>query len=90
MQYITTTELRTKSSDLINALLAGYSVKLIHRSKPIAKIEPAPQLLTRPSNVALFEKAIRSFKLPRLSLRQARTRYSSHLRRKYGQRLSGR
>ena len=40
MQYITTTELRTKTSELVKILKMGHSVLLIHRSKIIAEIIP--------------------------------------------------
>ncbi len=40
MQYITTTELRTKSRELVETLREGNSAYLIHRSKVIAIITP--------------------------------------------------
>ncbi|MBI2086209.1 hypothetical protein HYT74_02620 [Candidatus Daviesbacteria bacterium] len=40
MQFITTTELRTKSKELVKTLQEGNSVYLIHRSKVIATIMP--------------------------------------------------
>lgn len=41
MQYITTTELRTKTPELIETLSRGQSVILIHRSKVIGEFKPA-------------------------------------------------
>lgn len=40
MQYITFTELRTKTKWLVKMLLAGNSVLLIYRSKIIGEIIP--------------------------------------------------
>ena len=40
MNLITTTELRTKTSKLIESLLRGEEVDLIHRSKVVATIKP--------------------------------------------------
>lgn len=40
MNYLTTTDLRTKSSDLIRTLATGASVDLIHRSRVVGAIVP--------------------------------------------------
>lgn len=44
MQTITTTELRTKSKSLVESLIAGKSVQLIHRSQVIGEIHPKEQV----------------------------------------------
>ena len=40
MQYITTTDLRTKTPELINTLKQNGEVSLIHRSKIVGIIKP--------------------------------------------------
>ena len=40
MKFISTTNLRTKSSQLIASLLAGNSVSLLYRSKLVGQIIP--------------------------------------------------
>ena len=40
MNLITTTELRTKTSDLVKSLLNGQEVQIIHRSKLIGTVKP--------------------------------------------------
>lgn len=41
MDYITTTNLRTQSSKLVDDLKKGRSVSLVHRSKIVGVIKPA-------------------------------------------------
>ena len=40
MDFITTTELRTKTTELVNALTHGQSVRLIHRSRIVGTFQP--------------------------------------------------
>lgn len=40
MEYITTTQLRTQSSDLVKQLTSGIKVILLHRSKVVGAIIP--------------------------------------------------
>ena len=40
MQYITTTQLRTESKELVKVLQEGRSVDLIHRSRVVGEIKP--------------------------------------------------
>ena len=53
MQTITTTQLRTKSSELIKSLEKGDSISLIHRSKIVGVIKPKaePKALTRATSL---------------------------------------
>ncbi len=44
MQYISTTELRTKTPELIKTLSQGQSVILIHRSKVIGEFKPVQKI----------------------------------------------
>lgn len=91
MQYITTTQLRTKSTDLISLLAAGASVDLIHRSKIVGTIQPKshePKALT-PKDIIDLKKAIKALNLPKLSDKQREANYRRHLLKKYGPRISG-
>ena len=87
MQYITTTELRTKSKKLVEALQEGKSVDLVHRSKVIGEIKPII-FDPKPFNVAKFLKTIKKLNLPRLSKRQMEARYRKHMVEKYGKSIS--
>lgn len=64
MQYITTTELRIKTSKLIEELKSGGSVTLIHRSKIVGQFKPA-QPDPKPFDPEAFEKAISGLNLPK-------------------------
>ena len=87
MQYITATELRTKSKELVKSLANGNSVTLIHRSKVIGEIKPKIYD-PKPFNAAKFLKTVKKLNFPRLSKRQIETRYRKHMMEKYGKGLS--
>lgn len=82
MQYITTTELRTRSSKLIETLKSGQGVTLIHRSRVIGKVEPAYE--PKPFDAEKFERLIKSLNLPKTTYAQREKIYRSHLMKKYG------
>ncbi|TSC87876.1 MAG: Uncharacterized protein G01um10147_379 [Microgenomates group bacterium Gr01-1014_7] len=89
MNYITTTDLRTKSSELIETLKKGGSVSLIHRSKIVGEIKPAqePKPLTK-EGIARIKKLAKELNLPKLSYKERERRYRRHLMEKYGKDLS--
>lgn len=89
MQYITTTELRTKSRQLIELLQEGRSVELIYRSKIVGKIQPAndPKPLTK-EDIKQIRKLAAKLNLPKLSYKEREKRYRKHLMEKYGADLS--
>ena len=90
MDYITTTQLRTDSPRLIEALLAGRSVDLIHRSKMIGEIRPkkqSPKIMTKESIQELIALAKKK-NLPKLSYKERDKRYREHLMKKYGKSFS--
>lgn len=89
MQYITTTELRTKSKELVEILRDGRSVDLVHRSKVIGRVEPIqePKPLTK-EDIEKIQKLARKFNLPKLSYKERERRYRKHIMEKYGQGLS--
>lgn len=89
MNYITTTDLRTKSSELVEALKRGDSVSLIHRSKVIGDITPARVSEAPPVNVEAFRKFLKSIKPKSIIPRSQREKvYRAHLEKKYGKGIS--
>jgi antitoxin (DNA-binding transcriptional repressor) of toxin-antitoxin stability system len=88
MNYITTTQLRTKTPELINTLLSGGSINLVHRSKIVGEIIPKksePKIF----NAARFEKIVKQLKFKPLTRKEAENNYRDHIINKYGQGLSG-
>lgn len=85
MNYITTTELRTKSKKLVETLKSGGNLKLIHRSKVIGKIEPTQEARPLTENdIKELKKAAKKLNLPKLSYIERERRYRKHLEEKYG------
>lgn len=90
MQYVTTTELRTKSKELIQTLQEGRSVDLVHRSRVVGRVQPAidePKPLTKEA-IKKIKKLARELNLPKLSYRERERRYRKHIMEKYGKGLS--
>ena len=85
MNYITTTDLRTKSSELIETLKKGASVSLIHRSKIIGEIKPKYE--AKPFDAKKFKKLTDKLNLPKTSYAQREKIYRKHLMEKYGKDL---
>ena len=86
MDYITTTNLRTQSSQLIDTLKKGGSISLIHRSKIVGVIKPAQA--SKSFDVEAFKRAIAGLNLPKTSISEREKRYRDHLMKKYGKDLS--
>jgi hypothetical protein len=90
MDYITTTQLRTDSPRLLEALLAGRSVDLIHRSKMVGEIRPkkqSPKIMTKKDIQDLIALA-KKMNLPKLSYKERDKRYRARLMEKYGKSIS--
>lgn len=89
MNYITTTQLRTKSSELISSLSKGESIFLVHRSKIIGEIKPKEVIkpLTK-GDIKELQKLAAELNLPKTSYKEREKKYRSHLVKKYGQSLS--
>lgn len=90
MNFITTTGLRTKSSDLVESLKNGKSVSLIHRSKVVGVISPTreePRSLTKADINKMNELATR-LNLPKISYKNREKSYRKHLLDKYGKGIS--
>jgi len=87
MQYITTTELRTKSKELVNSLSRGESVILIHRSRVVGQIKPkTPE--PKVFNTERFVEITKKLNLPELSHKERERRYRKHLMDKYGKNIT--
>lgn len=87
---ITTTELRTKTSDVIMALLAGESVNIINRSKIIGEIKPQ-KYQNKPlsqEDIAKIKAAAKRMNLPKLTDKQLSRNYRNHIMKKYGKSIS--
>lgn len=86
MNYITTTELRTRSSELIDFLLAGETVDLIHRSSIVGTIIPKeeePGNLTK-DDLKKIAEALDQLNLPTTAAPERVKNYRLHLKTKYG------
>lgn len=86
MKNITTTELRTKSKQLVMALRDGEAVNLIHRSLVIGRIQPVkpkPKVF----NAMRMEKVVQELNLPYIPLHKREKLYRKHLIEKYGKDL---
>lgn len=88
MNYLTTTGLRTQSSQLINSLKQGKKISLVHRSQVIGEISPIH------TSIKAFDvKKFREFiKMPEdknsLSYQKRERIYREHLEKKYGKNFS--
>lgn len=88
MDYITTTNLRTESSKLIEDLKKGRSVSLIHRSKIVGVIKPA-SLTAGSIDAAELRKFLTGVKPKKLVPQQQREKaYRRNLLEKYGKNIS--
>lgn len=87
MNLITATELRTKSKELIDTLLSGRSVDIIHRSRIVGVIKPK-KVEEKVFDAQRFLKLVKQINFPRLSVKERERRYRQHLERKYGKNLS--
>lgn len=90
MLYITTTQLRTKSSKLVHDLSLGQVIQLVHRSKIIGELKPKQKNSKILSQIDLKEiiQTVKAAKIPRLSDKQIATRYRNHLKKRYGKNIS--
>jgi antitoxin (DNA-binding transcriptional repressor) of toxin-antitoxin stability system len=88
MNYITTTNLRTQSSQLVDSLKQGKRISLVHRSQVIGEISPVKK------DAKSFDiKKFRTFvkppqKVGSLSYQKRARLYRKHLEEKHGKDLS--
>lgn len=86
--FITTTELRTRSSELVKLLAAGKSINLVHRSKMIGEIQPQKSDRTKTFSTKEFSKKVQKLHLPKLTLKEIDRRYRKAMMKKHGKYLS--
>ncbi|OGK11908.1 hypothetical protein A2954_06440 [Candidatus Roizmanbacteria bacterium RIFCSPLOWO2_01_FULL_37_12] len=87
MNYISTTALRTSTSQLIDTLKKGGNIKLIHRSKIVGIIKPVEDV-PKPFDVKKFRRLVKDLNLPKTTYKQREKIYRIHLMEKYGKNLS--
>jgi len=89
MDYITTTNLKAQSSELINTLKKGGVVSLIHHSKIVGVIKPKrePKMLTKTA-INQLKKLAENINLQKTSYEKREKIYRDHLMDKYGKDLS--
>lgn len=90
MTYITTTDLRTKSSQLVSSLLKGMEISLIHRSKVVGVIKPVqkPAKPLTQEDIDTLKKLAQEHNLPKTTYKQRERTYRKHLMNKYGKNIS--
>jgi len=89
MQVITTTELRTRSKELVETLLGGRTVGLIHRSRVVGEIKP--KIEEKPltlEDIKQLRKFAEEMNLPKLTYKERDKRLRRNLMEKYGQDIS--
>ncbi len=84
---VTSTELRTKTPQVIATLLHGGTIDFVHRSKVIGEIRPK---VTEPKtfNARKFLKLTQKLNLPPLTHQELAQNYREHIDKKYGQDIS--
>jgi len=86
MTYLTTTELRTKSSQLVATLKKGSLVSLVHRSKIIGVISPISE--EKIFDVEKFEQIRNKMNLKPTTYKERDTLYKKRFEEKYGKNIS--
>jgi len=89
MNYITSTELRTKTTELVEKLEAGEEVRLLHRSKVLGTIRPEhmdKKPLKTIEDTQKFFKDMRAIakKVGKYTKSQRDVNYKKHMETKYG------
>lgn len=89
MDTITTTNLRTQSSQLIDTLKKGGVVSLIHRSKVVGLIKPQREIkVLRQTDIKQIKAISQTLNLPKLSYEERENLYRKQLLNKYGKDIS--
>lgn len=83
MNTITATELRTKTKDLMEALLNGEEISVIHRSKVIGVFKPKKQGPVV-FDAKKFTEIVEKMNVPKLSQKEREKRYISAMIKKHG------
>lgn len=90
MYTITTTQLRTQTTRLVNLLRQGQEVSLIHRSRLVGRVMPQqkqPKVFKR-FDARRMAELVEQLNLPQLSRAEMERNYRDHMIKKYGKHLS--
>lgn len=88
MNYISTTNLRTQSSQLVDLLKQGNIISLVHRSKIIGEISPVSPN-TKSFDIKIFRDFVKITNSGKnLSYQERDKLYRKQLKEKYGKNLS--
>lgn len=85
MQYITFTQLRTKSSNLAKALEKGEEIQLIRRSVIVGRVIPDNDSKIKTINSKKLDAKIDKLDFPRLTIKEIDRRYRAAMIKKHGQ-----
>jgi antitoxin (DNA-binding transcriptional repressor) of toxin-antitoxin stability system len=83
MNVITATELRTQTKQLVEALLNGEEISVVHRSKIIGTFKPKKSA-GKPFNSERVAKIAEKINVPRLTQEQREKNYRSAMMKKHG------
>ncbi|MBI2011631.1 hypothetical protein HYS91_02575 [Candidatus Daviesbacteria bacterium] len=88
MQNITTTQLRTKSKELVKTLKEGGTFRLIHRSSVIGEITPLRHQPKPITDIEAFKRALDAIRPKKLIPKSQREKvYRKHLEEKHGKNI---
>ena len=87
MNVITATELRTKTKSLIESLLNGEEISVVHRSKVIGVFKPKKEKLKTFNSKKAMEIAAK-LNYPTLTDKEIDKRYRAAMMKKHGKYLS--
>lgn len=88
MNYITTTQLRTETPELIATLMYGQNIDLIHRSQVIGEIRPKKIVKPKLFNSKRFAQIVEELNYPRLTEAQREKNYREAIMKKHGKYIS--
>lgn len=83
MNVITATELRTKTKELVEALLNGEEISVVHRSKIIGSFKPKKRV-PKTFDAEAFMKITKNIDFPVLSDEELDKRYRAAMMKKHG------
>jgi len=88
MQYITFTQLRTKTNNFAKALKKGEEVKLVRRSIVVGRVIPDKEIKIKTINAKKLQAKINKLNFPGITLQEIDRRYKAAIMKKHGQGLS--
>ena len=89
MDTITTTNLRTQSSLLVDTLKKGGTVALIHRSKVVGLIKPQKEIKAFTKvDIKQIREIAKNLQLPKISYEEREKIYRNQIINKYGKNIS--